>query len=214
LGQTLVVHRRVLLGRTRTSVGSDSGTFPTDRITNVRRPQLAGVAAPNAPIELLNSAGAVLGTTIAAADGSFTVRPDADLPLGRVALRARARDAAGNQGAPGATFNLTIGRPAAGDYDGDGKADLATFRPGPAATWTILQSAAGPRVQPFGTRVDIPVPADYDGDGRADLAVFRPTTAQWFLLQSTAGPRGQILGQPNDVPVPSPFRYRRPAAWP
>ncbi|QDV38418.1 glutaminyl-peptide cyclotransferase [Tautonia plasticadhaerens] len=116
-----------------------------------------------------------------------------------------------SSGAPG--FSVVFGAaggsdlPAPADYDGDGRADLATFRPVPtpqdgpvgAAQWFLLPSGAndpdyrsrigGVRV-PFGApgNADQPVPADFDGDGRADLAAFRsesdltPGSASWFVL--------------------------------
>src|SRR5262249_54868736 len=99
--------------------------------------------------------------------------------------------------------------PIPADYDGDGRADPATYRPA-ISEWFLLQSSAGPRNQAFGAaNVDIPVPADYDADGAADLPVSRPTTGQWLIQQSTAGPRVQSFGGPNlDVPLPTPLAYR------
>ncbi len=68
-------------------------------------------------------------------------------------------------------------RPVPGDYDGDGRADLAIFRP-TTATWHIRFSSAG---YGFATAVanewgiwgDVPVVDDFDGDGRSDLTVWR-----------------------------------------
>ena len=85
----------------------DSGTRG-DGITNVRRPRLIGRATPGAVVELLNAAGAVLARTTAAADGSYTATPGAALADGRYAIRARATDAAGNVGALGPAWTLTI----------------------------------------------------------------------------------------------------------
>jgi hypothetical protein len=93
-----------------------------------------------------------------------------------------------------------------GDYDGDGKSDLAVYRPS-TGQWTILESTAGPQVIRFGApRIDVPVAADYDGDGKTDLAVYRTVTGQWLIAQSTAGPRVVRFGTPGlDVPVPADY---------
>ena len=83
--------------------------------------------------------------------------------------------------------------PVPADYDGDGRADLAVWRP-QGGYWWILQSADG---YSYATRLrfqwgsgvdnDVPVPADYDGDGQADLAVWRPAAAYWFVRLSSGG---------------------------
>ena len=78
------------------------------------------------------------------ADGSFTTQLASDLVNGTIALRARLRDAAGNAGAAGPTLNLGIVT-ADGDYDADGRADLAVYQRGTgAAPWPASGRSSAP----------------------------------------------------------------------
>ncbi len=73
--------------------------------------------------------------------------------------------------------------PTVADYDGDGKADIAIYRPA-VGEWWIQRSTAGLAVFQFGNNTDQPVQGDYTGDGKADVAFFRPSTGFWFFLRS------------------------------
>ncbi len=84
-----------------------------------------------------------------------------------------------------------------GDYDGDGKTDLAVFRDG---IWYLQQTTDGAKVIHFGLAADKPVAADYDGDGKSDLAVYRD--GMWYLQQSSDGFVGINFGLPGDQAIP------------
>jgi len=90
------------------------------------------------------------------------------------------------------------------DYDGDGKADIALWRPS-TGQWIIRQSSNGvTRTQEWGlgSLGDKPVQGDYDGDGKTDLAVFRPSQGVWYILNSSDNSfTAQAWGTNGDKPV-------------
>ncbi|MEP7053864.1 MAG: hypothetical protein ABI912_01280, partial [Actinomycetota bacterium] len=99
-------------------------------------------------------------------------------------------------GAP-VTFGAVGDLPVPGDYDGDGIADIAVYRPHDS-TWHVRGWASPIR---FGRPGDIPVPADYNGDGQVDLAVFRPSDGVWYIR----GIGTVRLGAAGDIPLPGDY---------
>jgi beta-N-acetylhexosaminidase len=89
-----------------------------------------------------------------------------------------------------------IHRPAKGDFNADGRSDVAVYRPSDQ-TWHIR--GRGP-IQ-YGQPGDVPVPADYTGSGQTKVAVYRPSTNQWFL----GSPPPIQYGMAGDIPVPGDY---------
>ncbi|MEO6391046.1 MAG: VCBS repeat-containing protein [Pyrinomonadaceae bacterium] len=98
------------------------------------------------------------------------------------------------------------------DFDGDGKADISTFR-GSAGDWYRLDSSNGAFVaQHFGATGDRPVPADYDSDGKTDIAIYRPSSGTWYIMNSATNTvAGVAFGNSTDLPVPADYDGDRKA---
>ncbi len=87
------------------------------------------------------------------------------------------------------------------DYNGDGRDDLAVWRPADGR-WVIDFGAPfTPEVLYFGRTGDLPASGDYDGDGSTDPAVFRASSGLWAV----SGVTRFYFGHPGDVPVPADY---------
>ncbi|HEX9928475.1 MAG TPA: CHRD domain-containing protein [Pyrinomonadaceae bacterium] len=96
--------------------------------------------------------------------------------------------------------------PAAGDYDGDGRTDIAVYRVS-NGIWYILQSSNNqPRYENWGQPgVDIPCAGNYDKDGRTDLCVNRVENNQlvWYIRRSSDNQSRRVVwGLSTDAVFP------------
>jgi hypothetical protein len=98
-----------------------------------------------------------------------------------------------------------------GDYEGDGKTDIATFySAGSSLLGWVYEPSTAPGTYVATTRgsdiFDLAAPGDYDGDGKTNLAVFRsnPNPDQNFFYVKKSSDGGllyQEWGEEFDIPV-------------
>ncbi len=107
-------------------------------------------------------------------------------------------------------FGFDVDTPVPGDYDGDGRFDIAIFRNEADGTGTffILQSSNNSvRAVRFGLGTDLVIPGDYDGDGRTDIAVVRQGDPfRFFILRSSDNSFfGVEFGEKPQIPAPGDY---------
>jgi hypothetical protein len=71
------------------------------------------------------------------------------------------------------------------DFDGDGRTDVAMFRPSDAEWW-LGRSTLGLSAVQFGSPTDKITPADFDGDGITDFAIWREAAQSMFIIFQSA----------------------------
>jgi hypothetical protein len=92
------------------------------------------------------------------------------------------------------------------DFDGDGKSDIAAYRPS-TGVWYILKSSTNYTTydtHSWGAAGDQPVIGDFDGDGKTEITAYRPSSGAWYILLSSTGYTtyvSYLWGAAGDVPL-------------
>jgi subtilisin-like proprotein convertase family protein len=109
---------------------------------------------------------------------------------------------------PQPTMRCDVPIPA--DYDGDGKSDIAVWRPMNDASQNYyywLRSSDGmPASIEWGIGTDIPVRGHFEGTAGADFTVFRPSENNWYILRNNGSSYRVVnLGTAGDSLVPGDY---------
>jgi hypothetical protein len=125
---------------------------------------------------------------------------------GRYVFEFRAVGAGGADASP-ALRELRVVRPSVADWDGDGKANVALWRPA-VGGWYVKDAGTSW----WGWNGDVPVPGQWDADPAVDRAIFRPDHGGWYV----EGNPTRYHGRADDVPVPADWNgdgVLEPIVW-
>ena len=92
-------------------------------------------------------------------------------------------------------------RPLAGDFDGNGRDDVAVWRPGAAAGRFYLKTLPTRQVVDWGRAGDTPLAADFNGDGTSQVATKTLGSSTWQLRGGNGAAASVTVGGTTDAPL-------------
>jgi hypothetical protein len=102
-----------------------------------------------------------------------------------------------------ANAGATIGPSTSSDFNGDGRSDVAGWRPS-NGNWYFHNSGSNTFSGiHWGQDGDVPVPGDYDGDNLDEVAVYRDGI--WYINNTQATSSTAQFGLPTDLPIPKMY---------
>lgn len=91
--------------------------------------------------------------------------------------------------------------PVTGDWDGNGGANIGSFRRSAVPTFVLKRPHSTPLTITYGAPSDQPVSGDWDGDGTIDVGVRRASTSSFYLRHADGTTTRIALGSVGDVGV-------------
>ncbi len=203
-----------------TLLAADDTGVAGDSVTSKRKPTFISSApiltSPAGTIvELIDAKGTVVGRGTLDASGQYAIQLPQALYNGRITLRARLVDFAGNISQPSTAFEVTI-ISVPDDYNGDGLSDFPLYDRSTSTMRVMLNGNPFPAVPVYQTTVFtgvaanakvIPVSGDFDGDGKVDPSLYDQTTGTWHIQRSSFGYQSLVFPGMSTSALPSPADF-------
>jgi len=203
----------ILLAADDTGVAGDS-------VTSKRKPTFASsspilTSPAGTTVELIDDKGTVVGRGTLNAAGQYSIQLPQALYNGKISLRARLVDFAGNISMPSAAVQVTI-ISVPDDYNGDGLSDFPLYDRSTSTMKVMLNGNPFPGTPVYQTTVFtgvaadakvIPVSGDFDGDGKTDPALYDQSTGSWLIYRSSFGFQSLVFPGMSTSALPSPADF-------